>query len=785
MSETKTLKIFEPLKTYFEILCTANPDTKCTNYDDCSELINILTREDCNPEGNFTKNFLDALSWFAKELKLADSPIGYYTIKNKLQFIFNNVGVEGIKGDELVRKITEIVNRTDDLSGFKMTNDNGEGETYENILKNVVMSKSDKTANELFQIWLDDAFSLYVINKRYFNENIKNIILSDKFDLCQKSLLNKYFKIVIGDEKISVDEYIKNKEKYVSKDARLNVETNEDKTEALIVNILPKNVREIFNKYLISPQKEGEPVFYEESECVKVKLASKTDEVKFEPADKEEVLKWFANFGLEVIKNKRSKPEEINEPDNNSDDPYYDSDADATPYKWPEDFQIVNFTDKWRLDKSGKLWKLNEKTNKFEEYTENDKDSKKFGEKEGHCGNLCIFKDPVECNKFFGDMMKGESYNVDKLSETINRGDFVQSYKSLKENITEVNPLFVIGTLKLFGFQKFTKIDSNGNKIVKIESFTNWWNRQNREKKLSERLDGSKVSPLPGMTDAFPGVREDVDPPAPANLELFFKLLIAFINNNEFILNPKDKKLINKKGKPVYKEFGPEKEFIWFKGKQIKNPSYKKEYDSFEGSKTENLSDLVQLMKKNSYTSKSFITNSPENILNLNTLLGLMVGITNGGKIRLNKLPAYSTGVGYVNIFGGSVDKKIDYMGMLQCAKNAAEIFNIGIKNLDKKNKKLDDKLKKELIDKMRELDQVEREVTDKLKVLTQYVKIINILGDDKDEIVNCDIMRDAIEKYSKSSSKLSKKSDETIISLVKNLFDDKPIGPTSYFTSI
>lgn len=792
MSEaTKTLKIFEPLKTYFELLCTAKPDLKCTDYDDCKELMDILTREDCDPNGKFTKNFLGALSCFAKNLKEADTPIGHYTIKNILKKMFEQAKEDGVKNVDLVEHIVKDVEKSKHLSGFKMSDDNGEGKTYEEILKNVIEENPDIETENIFSEWINKSFGPYEKNFKYFEDEIKNIILSDKFDPCQKNILDKYFNIYSRDGTLfSINDYIKDEalHTHLDLDARLNAKTNEDKTEALIVRILPKDVRKVFNDYLVSSPTEGEPVFYEDRGCVKVKMVDDAPETEFKPADKNAILKWFGTFGSELVKPTRPKfPEEINAPDAKDDEPYYDSDAEITPYSWPDDFQIVNFTDKWRLDKNGKIWKFDDETKKFKEYTDEDnkEDSKKFGDKEGHCGNLCIFENPEECNKFFSDMMKGDSYNIDKLSETINRGDFVRSYRALKENIVKVNPLFVLGTLKLFGFRRFNTIDADGNKIVKIESFTNWWNRQNKDHNLSDKLNEGKLGPYNQTVGVFPGSHEGLVPPAPANLELFFKLLTAFINNNEFILNPKDKKLINKFGKPIMKSYGPSKPKVMYNGKEIDNVLYKSESDDYV--RPRSLAELAEVTRKNSlYGARTMKLNTRESILNLPTLMNLMVGITNGGKIKFSKSPLSSTGMGYVNIFGGYGDNDSgESKGLLQCTRNATEIYKIGIESMNKKNKKISPELSDEIEKKIKELSELEQTVYSQLKVLSQYVKVINVLDDKKDEVINSDLMKEAIEKYTKASEKLSQKSDSTISSLLKNLFNEKNFGPTSYFSPL
>jgi hypothetical protein len=754
MSETKTLEIFTPLQTYFEILCESG---KCDNFSgsDCQELINILTKTESS-EPECVGNFINALKSFAYELKKADTPISLYTIKGKLKNIF-------LKSEK--RDILDIVNNVDnatDLSGFKMIQDNGEGITYKEILENIINSAVRADNETIFNMWINKAFPIYEANIQYFNDKIKPN-LKDLVP-CQKRILNDYFEVKVGNSSsnVSVEDYISKMDSdYSGEAARLNTKVEGER--AKIVNLLPESVKEAFDKFLVSPF-DVKPDFVYKNGCYVLKPTTKEPvKEEYKVPDTNAVLEWFGKVALEL--NARPKgPSYV--PEAEDKEPFVDS--DNVEYNFPADFEVTKY--QWGVDKSGKLYKKDDKGT-FNEYPKSslDADAKSFQSKDGNCGKLCIFEDVNECSKFFEKMIKGDPLKIDELSEIINNGDFVKSYKALKENIVNVNPLFVVGTLKLFGFQKYTELTDDGRKMVKIESFSRWWNRQNQDNKLSDKLK---------IETPFPGSHSSQSPPAPANLELFFKLLIAFINNNEFVLNPRDKTIMNKTGKPKLNLYGESKPTMMVNGKEVPNPYYK---SASNGAKPESLSNLVNLMKKNvSYSSRPVSMGMTEGTLNLSTLLGLMVGVTNGGKISLSKIPRYSTGHGYV-VGGGVEDVKVP--NLLPCGADALFVYTEGIKALKQKGKTLNPKIDAELQDQIKQLSKLEDSVSEQLKVLASYVKIINILKDDKTQIIDNELMKDAIKKYNSSSTKLAEKSDSTIMSILKNL--DENTGPSSFYSNV
>lgn len=754
---SETLKIFEPLKTYFAILCESN----CDDYSTCKELINILTTKNCSTEaGELNENFTKALSWFAIELKKADSPIGVYTIKKLLEDIFIKSSPVDVN---YVSKVVDAVKNATNLKGFKMDQDNGEGKTYKDVLTSVIASNPDnKDMNQIFTKWLYGSFSVYGENKRYFNNEIKPKLT--ELNTCEMKLLEDFFEIDVDGSKVAVGNYIKNMESYEGLSTRLNVKMDNDKPK--LFQLFPSNVIEAFEKYMISADPKGEPYFiYDTPDCYKLKMtSSSTKKEEFKVSNPKAVLDWFKAEARGVSKVGKKEDEVLDSAD---EEPYLD--VSGENFKFPASFEnVVNYKDNWRADMTGKLWKKDEK-GKFIEYTDNEleKDAASFQSTDGHCGRLCIFSDPTECGKFFERMMKRDSYSMEELSSIINNKDFVKNYNELKKNIVKVNPLFVVGTLRMFGFDKYTELRDDGTKVVRIESFTRWWNRH------KDKLQGLTGTPHTN-NPAF-------NPEPPANLELFFKLLILYINNNEFVLNPQTKQLTTSKTVSV-KKIHPFKQLRNSKGELIDNPNYEKEMAIYEGratssSRPESLSSLVDIMRKNSqFGSRTVSMGNPENRLNLSTLLGLMVGITNGGHIRLGRESPFTSGKGY--LFGGSGE-------MLPCSKNATEIYAMGVKALEKKGKSLSISEQEEIKKELTQLNELEQIVYKKLNTMARYVKVINVMNDEaKNSDVTNDLMAKVVNEYESSSNKLAVKSDSTISMLLKKLFDEKNT-PKSYYSKL
>lgn len=750
---SETLKIFEPLNTYFSILCESN----CDDYSKCKGLINILTTVNCTEDdGELNENFKNALSWFASELKKADSPIGVYTIKNRLKNIFQ----ETIVNNDYVSNVVYSVNNATNLNGFKMGESNGE-DTYENILKKSF--DKTKSAEQIFEEWFSQSFDTYEKAEEYFESNIKDKLTS--LNICQMKLLEDFFEVKIEKQStpVSIRDYIND----MKPKARLNMKMLNGKPK--LYQLLPSNVIGPFDEYMTSADPVGSPVFYAKPGCYdeyKLKMSSSTKKEPFKVLNPKPVLNWAKAETLGNTSRGYKKVEYIEDPVDEED--YIDN--DGTTYKFPNSFEnVVNYKDNWRADITGKLWKKDDK-GKFVEYTDQEleKDAASFQSPDGSCGKLCIFSDPNKCAQFFERMMKRNSLSMSELSSIINNKDFVKNYNELKENIVKVNPLFVIGTLRMFGFVKYTELRDDGSKVVKMESFTRWWNRH--KDKLSG-LTGTTHKNVPPF-----------NPEPPANLELFFKLLILYINNNEFVLNPQTKQFTTSKTVSV-KKIHPFKQLRNSKGELVDNPNYDKQMAIYEGraittsSRPESLSNLVDIMRKNAQMGSRPISMAhPENRLNLNTLLGLMVGITNNGHIRLSRESPYSTGKGY--LYGGNTE-------MLPCSKNATEIYAMGVAALEKKGKSLSVSEQEEIQRELTQLNELEQTVYKKLNTMARYVKVINVMNDEaKNNEVTNDIMAKAVNEYESSSNKLAAKSDTTISMLLKKLFDDK-ISPKSYYSKL
>ena len=750
---SETLKIFEPLKTYFAILCESN----CDDYSKCKELINVLTTVDCGTEdgGELTDNFKNALSWFASELKKADSPIGVYTIKNRLKEIFKNITVD----DDFVKNVVDEVSKAANLNGFKMEDSNGE-DTYQNILASVF--DKTKTADDIFEAWFAKSFDTYQDAENYFETNIKDKLTT--INLCEMKLLEDFFEVKIKGvpKPISIEEYIAD----MKPGARLNVKMEGGKPK--LFQLLPSNVINAFEEYMTLPNPTGTPVFYAKPGCYddyKLKMSSSSSEKEeFKVLDPKAVLDWFKAEARGVV-NKGSKEDEVL--DSADEEQYSDTSGD---FKFPGSFEnVVNYKDNWRADLDGKLWKKNA-DGKFVEYTDEQlqEDAASFKSTDGNCGRLCIFSDPVECGKFFERMMKRDSYSMSELSDIINNKNFVTNYNQLKENIVKVNPLFVVGTLRMFGFDKYTELKDDASKVVRMESFTRWWNRHKDK--------------LPGLTGTQHKNSPPFNPEPPANLELFFKLLILYINNNEFVLNPQTKQLTTTKSVSV-KKIHPFKELKDSAGNYVPNPNYEKEMAIYEGrvssssSRPESLSNLVDIMRKNSQMgSRNVSMGQPDNRLNLSTLLGLMVGITNGGHIRLGRLSQFATGKGY--LYGGGDD-------MLPCSNNAHEIYAMGVKALEKKGKSLSKSEQEEIKKELNHLNELEQLVYRKLDTMARYIKVINVMNDEaKNSDVTNDMMAKVVNEYELSTNKLATKSDSTISMLLKKLFDEKNT-PKSFYSKL
>lgn len=798
-------------------------------------------------KGTLFKDLLDVFRKYADDLdpnnktkKLENLTIGELPGYNVIEFAKRMN--ERVKNDNECTKV-----------GFKMedkiSNDSIIKETYLTLLQSSFdLSAHSSSENlltrvkQLFNSWLEVSFdNIYSSSTNYFNNTFLNEIYDSTFpncyiNPCHKRLMETYFEVINGSDAVAWSSFWGNagpgnwgklkeneskKAKYVN--YRLNVivvkhkgvkitpdttgfpypKTPKDKTEtefdeniAKIAFAFPEKIRNDFNRLII----KGHSTFMSKFGATSYSYAG-TKCSTYKIPDIKSVLDFFSNSILSVSRGKKQSEPYIKDVEDKA--PYNDSDVALTPYTIADlDSYIINYKDTWAADLRGRLWKRTKNPDgtysKWEEYT-NDKleeDAKLF--KEGAdktCGHLCIFSDPVKCNKFFEDMMKGSTYSMDELSTEINSSQFVRSYQALKDNIIQVNPVFVINTLRMFNFQKYTKLNDDGTKTIKIETFTRWWNRVGKELKLDAKGD---YPTEPGSV--FPGVhpQPDLTPPnPPANLELFFKLLISYINNNEYVLNPQSRELINRLPFTTIDGNLSEKqpEYFYFKdGTKIKNGAYKKDSDK---ASEESLGNLMEEMKKNSNPWNPVNMGLPENRSYLNYLLGLMVGVTPYGQMRISRDPSFSTGYGFLGGGGEPSDlptildmpytKQLEQIKLMKpCTSSAVSTLIDGMRSLKNSGKELDrsNKYYADLIDNIGKLMDSENKTYGYLKLLSDYVKVINVLSDKTiDNKVVEDTMLKAITEYNSSSEKLSRYAD----SATRRLSDvfDRHDRPSSYYSSL
>lgn len=820
------LSIFEPLKKYFELISVFCPtfqncDDKCfENYK------KMLASNNCDINDGLSENFMNNLKKFAHNINKADCVMGNKTLKNTFVEIFNNsftknsinlndsLNLDAIKKNKknIINDIINSINANETVqkTGFKISDKvDVDSKTYEELLEvaysNLITkfenfknknstNKNLNFVNDYINLWLLESFEyLYENCEKYFRRTFLNDLKdckSKKLQRCQKNLMEKFFEIKneMG-EIVGWNEFWGNAEpenwglvknlcgdenSYENKnkcDYRLNAKN--DGKFALISYLFPKEVHTMFNDLLINPQNENDLLIGGDDKDLDLKL------------DQDTIL----NFVKKEISNLliTNKNEKYN-PDGSDDEKYVDNNSNE--YKFRDDFQneINEYTNKWAADKTGDLYYKNDdgkyvEYNKDKEKMNNDLES--IGDMD-KCGNLNIFDDVNKCNEFFKKILDNNSkpYNVDELSKVINSDNFVPNYYNLKKNLVNVNPLFIIKTLKIFGFQKYEELNDDGTKIIKIEPFSRWWNRH----KSSISKD-SRGKSFPGR---HPKSDMDMENP-PANLKLFFKLLIEFINNNEFVLNPVDKKIFSKNKKLTTGLARPMENFS-INGKLIPNSFYKQEMamynnDVYNDEKLPSYSDLLKMMNKNPLINKGIKFRSKNDLFDLNTMLSLIADITTGRKNNfLKNIPPYTTGH---NIIGGTGTDVEDYIktnnlgdlnNAFQCSKQLIDLFLNGEKNLKKKNKNLDENTRNQILNNIKDMTDLEKDLYNRLYKLTKYIEIIKILNDDTDnQNLNFDIIEKDIKKFEKKSSEFSNKIDVSVLEILKNLFDNK----SSYYADL
>lgn len=769
--QKEILEIFKPLEIYFKILYNFNYiyDSEFSfNIDkkrDREELIEKLGRKNCDKNKELTENFKDSLLTFVSLLIKADGPIGIITIKDELLKIFKSVNLIGIIKDNKIdkNKIKEIIKsiiekckeNKESLSDFNIESDNGNNKTYSQILLEILEKVQNKDTMEIiFNKWFNESFNTYDYYYDYFNNNIKNKYTN--LEEWQYKLLDTFFEIKLSDSStLKCNNYFDNINTYKDYKARLNLKINDIEHVPVISQLFPLEIRRKFNTYLIklsskksnfgptecskqqlnmNENKWGDNLNENKNSQNNIKLSKSKDKknVQFNIDDFSEILK----FTEEIIKNARK---ENNVTKNNV------TENKESPNK------DVDFKNIWKADSSGDLFKKNDKTHNFEKYTEKD-----YRKEEPSSKCLYIFNDINKCNEFFQSMIRDTTLSIDKLSEIINQNNFKDRLNELKNNIINVNPAYVLGTLKIFGFGfvKSSSLKEDGSRTLKIENFDTWWDKYSTRINIKNSVNNNTVF---------------------ENLKSFFNLLITFINNNEFVLNPETKELINKSGKPTFKINKKPLEYFTINGVQVKNNFYEEELALAEGksvrsSKPESLSNLLKTIRKNSLLKPQPINfELEENSLNIASLLNLIIQSINGQKINLPFLSG--KGYGHLNIGGAGSEDNIHSENFLPCTQNALEIYKIGIEALKKKNKSLDAYTKNYISDIIGQLGKSEREVYDSLDILTNYIRVINIMPDEtKNDTLTIKIMDNANKNYYEKCEECIKKSSSTINDIITKL---------------
>jgi hypothetical protein len=225
-------------------------------------------------------------------------------------------------------------------------------------------------------------------------------------------------------------------------------------------------------------------------------------------------------------------------------------------------------------------------------------------------------------------------------------------------------------------------------------------------------------------------------------------LLIDFINLNEFILNPQTKEIVTKELKaPGKKVYGSSNTKL-----ETSNPT------SFS-----ELRDLLNRIPRQKPANMGL----PENRIDLPLLLNLMMAVTTGGKIilsdRLRNYP-YRSGTGY--IIGGGDDKKIPPI-----TQQVTQIYNMGLKKLQKRGYDLKNKYKEDISSKIKELEIFENSLLQSLTILAKYVEVIDVTNDDaRNDQLTQEIMEDAIKDYEKKSKVVPEKQN-AIFSMLEKIF--------------
>jgi hypothetical protein len=156
---------------------------------------------------------------------------------------------------------------------------------------------------------------------------------------------------------------------------------------------------------------------------------------------------------------------------------------------------------------------------------------------------------------------------------------------------------------------------------------------------------------------------------------------------------------------------------------------------------------------------------SPE-LMNLSFYLSGLASSLTGNRMRIGyTYPQYPFSAG---LFGGADDElKLEDIESLtpniidklpQHTRNAIEIYLERIRALKRKNKQLDKKLNDDITANIKQLYDTEKYLYENLKILGDYVKVINVLNDNSyNNALDTVTMRNAIENLNKSSQSTSR----------------------------
>jgi hypothetical protein len=810
----------------------SNDKFKSIISNDCDVSGNITSLKDKNLT---SERFKKALELFALNLKTFDYPISTLTIKGGLYKHFtdafkSSAEYEG-KGDHYKLKnpnivLDKFVKKINDSKLLNMDSDWKEGgsETYKENLRNTLTStelknydkssdKDDELMNNIFNIWLNNVFDIYGNSLNRFDEFMDDIkhqwdIGAREIEPAHEEAFNFFFEVVTGGAKKNLqgknsfwesllialsksDDGDHTPFDNLKKDTRINIKIvdsygklttkytapklGDKNLQAGIVYALPVSVRKEFNEKLKenNSNKTGE---IKPENFYKIKDACKSGAYKLDEAQVKQVFNFIksgvSTNNIQPYINEFIDTEKYSDGSNSYSFEDFEKDIKKNKNAWAKDNKNDLYT-RWYYDEDGEE-KLGKKWHKYTE-KQAKKDIESFKNKDENCGHLCIFEDPVQCNEFFKNMTQGKEITYETLALMVNGNSFKDDYERLKDNIVKVNPMFVIGTLKAFKFDKWEQLNRDGTKTIKVESFSRWWSRKGNE---FMQFPGSKPLKTSGeKTHSNPkDGEEQLLPLPPANLELFLKLLVSFINNNAFVLNPQSKNNIEYNRLKItsidpHDDDNPEFLHIIEDGieKTVPNGAYK---PNNSNSTVGSLGSALELIKKNN-NKFSPIESTSENRSILDVLTGLSYGWNPHGKLMFSKSLPYSTGLGRIGALSGGAELNFDDEEAVKnygntigsCAKTALDGLYMARKSLRKKNKTINLNELNKIVQSIEELANLEKELYEKLILIGKYEKIVNDLQDNSVQDVGIKEMEDELNNYKNIATDVSIIADGITIS--------------------